>query len=228
MKTKILILILLTTLISLSPANAQWRLGVTAGATHNKYSINTPPLNDVHYTNAWGGIPGCDIPVGTFGFMAQYDISHWLGLRTDLNWTYKNYKMSIPKQADYELHNAYIQLPVMASFSIGYKNFRGFCNLGIYGGYWLRSHKIGTEEVVSHTISGKIKYDFNSHRDQRFDYGLTGGTGVEWRLGPNWAWQIVEVRVYYSTQSSQKQYMTVKDPRYNTTIALQSGLCYLF
>ena len=227
MKTKVLILFLLATLVSLSPANAQWRLGVTAGASHNKYSINLPQLNDVQYVDAWGGIPGFDIPIGTFGFMAQYDISHWLGFRTDLNWTYKNYRMSIPIQADYELHNAYIQLPVMASLSIGYKNFRGFCNLGIYGGYWLSSHKFGTEDVMTNTTIGTIKNDFNSHRDQRFDYGLTGGTGVEWIFNKNWAWQIFEVRVYYSTQSSQKQYMSVKDPRYNTTIALQSGLIYL-
>ena len=228
MKTKVLILILLATLASLSPAKAQWKLGVTMGATHNKYSIHTPPLNDVHYTDAWGGFPGCDIPIGTCGFMAQYDIFHWLGFRTDLNWTYKNYSMSIPEQADYELHNGYIQLPVMASFSIGNKSFRGFCNLGIYGAYWLSSHKFGKEKVLSHTTVGTNKNEFNSHRDQRFDYGLTGGTGIEWRWHKKWSWQIVEVRVYYSTQSSQKQYMSAKDPRYNTTIALQSGVSYLF
>lgn len=217
-----------------SSVNAQWRIGVTAGATYNHYSIDTRHMSGIDYANAWGcfATPNYESPViGTFGFIAQYDVLQWLGVRVDLNWTSKSHKVLIPQNGtDYKVHNGYIQLPIMASFSLGYKKIKGFCNLGIYGAYWASSMKTGKEKISSESLDGWITYDFCNTRDQRFDYGLVGGIGVEryfnlFKL--DWAWQI-EARVYYSTQSTQKHYMRANDPRYNTTLALQGGLCYFF
>ncbi|MBE6273044.1 MAG: PorT family protein [Bacteroides sp.] len=224
MKTKVIILSLISMLFVFSSVNAQWRIGVTAGATYNHYSIDTRYMNGINYTNAWGG---------TFGVLAQYDIFHWLGVRTDLNLTFKSHKVEIPQTGtDYKVHNGYIQLPIMASFSTSYKKIRVFCNLGMYGAYWASTQKDGMEDVGNGTFDDKwLTYDFSSARDQRFDYGLVGGAGIEWKFKlfkRNWSWQIVEARIYYSTQSTQKHYMKADDPRYNTTFVLQSGLCYLF
>ena len=94
-----------------------------------------------------------------------------------------------------------------------------------------RNDDYGNQQFLmsSTTMSGTFKKEFVEKRDQRFDFGLVGGLGVEWRfklLKKDWAWQIIEARIYYSTLSTQKDYMKIRDPRYNTTLALQSGLCY--
>lgn len=209
-----------------SSVNAQWRIGGTVGATYNHYSIDTRYMNGINYANAWG------FPVfGTFGFIVQYDVLQWLGVRADLNWTSKSHKVSIPQTGtDYKVHNGYIQLPIMASFSLGYKKIKGFCNLGIYGAYWASAIKNGKEGIANEFLNDRYTSEFYKCRDQRFDYGLVGGIGVERYFNlfkRDWAWQI-EARVYYSTQSTQKHYMRVNDPRYNTTLALQGGLCYFF
>lgn len=217
-----------------SSVNAQWRIGVTAGTTYNHYSIDTRYLSGIDYANAWGRFSTRDYEssvIGTFGFIAQYDVLQWLGVRADLNWTSKSHKVLIPQNGtDYKVHNGYIQMPIMASFSLGYKKIKGFCNLGIYGAYWASSIKNGKEKISKQFKDGWIPYDFCNTRDQRFDYGLVGGIGVEWFFNLfklDWAWQI-EARVYYSTQSTQKHYMRANAPRYNTTLALQGGLCYFF
>jgi hypothetical protein len=69
--------------------------------------------------------------------------------------------------------------------------------------------------------------EFNKDQDQRWDCGLVGGLGMEYRFCARWAAQ-VEARCYYSTTSIQKDYMQIKDPKYNTTIGLQAAICYIF
>lgn len=234
MKTKVIILSLIAMSFMVSSVNAQWRIGGTVGATYNHYSIDTRYLSGIDYANAWGHISILDfeVPViGTVGFIAQYDIFHWLGVRADLNLTSKSHKVEIPQTGtNYKVHNGYIQLPIMASFRLGYKKIKGFCNLGIYGAYWANAIKNGKEGIIPSQFINDGYADFYKCRDQRFDYGLVGGIGVEWYFNLfklDWAWQI-EARVYYSTQSTQKHYMRANDPRYNTTLALQGGLCYFF
>ena len=68
---------------------------------------------------------------------------------------------------------------------------------------------------------------FNSESDQRWDFGFLGGIGVEYRFSPHWAAQ-AEVRYYYDVTSTTKQYMRVKDYRYNNTTAFQLGGFYIF
>ena len=205
-------------------ADAQWRIGITGGATYNEYSIDKHYMSDWRYKDAWGG---------TLGLMGQYDFCEWFGVRADLNWTSKNhrqYRTMVP--TDYKTLNNYIQLPLMASFSFGSKQLRGFLNTGFYGGYWISSYDDGTIYYQFTTvIYDTVKNDFVKERDQRVDFGLVGGVGIEWRFNlfnRNWAWQIIEARVYYSTTSTQKDYMRINDPKYNTTLAFQSGLCYFF
>lgn len=204
-------------------SSAQWRIGITGGATYNLYTIDNHYMSDRHCIGELGG---------TFGFMGQYNFCDWFGVRADLNCTMKDYKQYMAKYdftddatLDYRrskiniknqpILNWYMQLPIMASFCFGCQKLKGFLNTGIYGGYWL----------------GSRNYDFVEERDQRYDCGFVGGMGLEWHfkmLKKDWAWQIVEARIYYSTKSTQKDYMKIKDPRYNTTLALQSGFCYFF
>lgn len=205
-----------------SLAFAQWRVGVNGGATYNHSTISKHYMTDYQWKDRWGV---------TLGVMGQYDVNDWLGVRAELDWTQKNYRLTrqILSNLDYKYVNNYLQLPVMASFSFGGKQLRGFCNAGVYGGYWLTSGREGTDFNNSsekvYEFSEDIK--FNSERDQRFDFGFVGGIGLEYRFCQRWAAQ-VEMRYYYSTVSTQKDYMRLSDPRYNSTLGVQAGLWYSF
>ena len=215
-------LITFIALVLPSLAFAQWRVGVNGGATYNHSTISKHYMTDYQWKDRWGV---------TLGVMGQYDVNDWLGVRAELDWTQKNYRLTrqIFSDLDYKYVNNYLQLPVMASFSFGGKQLRGFCNAGVYGGYWLTSGREGTDFNNSsekvYEFSEDIK--FNSERDQRFDFGFVGGIGVEYRFCQHWAAQ-VEMRYYYSTVSTQKDYMRLSDPRYNSTLGVQAGLWYSF
>lgn len=214
--------LLLTAMLTLGlAANAQWRVGATVGADCNRYSIDKQYFSDFSYSGRWGV---------TAGVTGQYNFFDWLGVRADLNWTQKNHRMERQLYAtDYKITNNYLQLPVMASFSFGGTKWRGFCNLGVYGAYWMNSRidavDYNTFSYHSYTIRGDV--DFYSERDQRWDCGLVGGAGVEYRFAEHWGAQL-EVRCYYSVTSTVKQTAHVKDYRYNTTTALQCGVSYYF
>lgn len=202
-------------------AHAQWKIGATVGGDYNHYSINKQYLYDYSFKGRWGW---------TAGVMGQYNFTDWFGLRADLNWTQKNRRVTrdlTPEDVKY--YNNYLQLPVMASFSFGGSKLRGFCNVGVYGGYWMGSRKSGVEYngFTQRAYSVTQKVDFNSDRDKRWDCGLVGGLGLEYRFAEHWGAQ-VELRYYYSTTSVQKQYTRLKDYRYNSTTALQAGICYYF
>ena len=202
-------------------AHAQWRVGATIGTSANHYRMDRQYMSDYHINDRWGL---------TMGVTGQYDFTEWLGVRADFNWTQKNHRVlrdRIPM--DYKYVNNYLQLPVMASFSFGGQKLRGFCNLGVYGGYWLSSNYSGVDynSFVGAPYDVKGHVDFNSDRDQRWDCGFVGGLRVEYRFARHWGAQ-VEARYYYSTTSVQKQYMRVKDYRYNSTLALQAGVSYFF
>ncbi len=231
MRKIILICLIVSSFMSMT---AQWRIGITAGASYNNCSIDNHYMSDWHYKGTWGNIFPASVNLGTIGIMGQYDLNDWLGIRADVNLTMKNHQeYRTLVLTDYEVINHYLQLPIMASFSCGNQKLRGFFNLGFYTGFWLLSYDEGSERQLlsSTTMTGTLKNEFDNERDQRFDLGLVGGTGFEWRFkfrNKNWSWQIVEARIYYSTISTQKDYMKIKDPRYNTTLVLQSGLCYFF
>ena len=203
-------------------ASAQWRVGVTGGTDYNVFSMDKQYLTDYQIDGRWGI---------TLGVSGQYDVNSWLGVRADLNWTQKNYRKhrAILSQMDYRYQNNYLQLPVMASFSVGGEKLRGFCNLGVYGGYWLNSHREGSDynNIGNYTMAFSEKVELNSDRDQRWDFGFLGGIGLEYRIAPHWAAQ-AEVRYYYSTVSTTKQYMRVKNYCYNSTTAIQVGAYYIF
>ena len=215
-------LITFIALVLPSLAFAQWRVGVNGGATYNHSTISKHYMTDYQWKDRWGV---------TLGVMGQYDVNDWLGVRAELDWTQKNYRLTrqIFSNLDYKYVNNYLQLPVMASFSFGGKQLRGFCKAGVYGGYWLTSGREGTDFNNSsekvYEFSEDIK--FNSERDQRFDFGFVGGIGLEYRFCQRWAAQ-VEMRYYYSTVSTQKDYMRLSDPRYNSTLGVQAGLWYSF
>ena len=216
-------LLMIVALLTAMTAQAQWRVGVVGGADYNVYRMDQQYMTDFKVDGRWGA---------TLGVTGQYDVNEWLGVRAELDWTQKNYRRSRVVYSDiyYKYTNNYLQLPLMASFSFGAERLRGFCNVGVYGGYWLSSHRKGTD--INFFNNDKVfsfdeKVDFYDKRDQRWDCGLMGGVGIEYRLAEHWAAQ-AEARYYYSTTSATKQYMRIADYRYNSTTALQLAINYIF
>ena len=219
LRKKLLVAVALLTAMT---AQAQWRVGVTGGADYNVFSMDQQYMTDYKVDGRWGV---------TLGVTGQYDVNDWLGVRADLNWTQKNYRHSrvVYSDVNYKLTNNYLQLPVMASFRFGGERLRGFCNLGVYGAYWLNSNRKGSDwnSFANKTTEFDEKVDFYDTRDQRWDCGLVGGIGLEYLITNHWAAQ-AEVRYYYSTTSTTKQCMRNKDYRYNSTTAVQLGINYIF
>ncbi len=201
---------------------AQWRVGINGGGDLNHFIIDKQYQTDYQFKDRWGG---------TVGIMGQYDIADWAGIRFELDWMQKNYRQTREtlKVYDYKYVNNYLQLPVMGSFSFGGQKVRGFCNLGIYGGYWLNSSRKGFDynALTQKGYDFTEKVEFYDDRDRRWDFGFVGGAGLEYRFASHWAAQ-VELRYYYSTVSTTKVNDVAKDYRYNSTLALQAGLWYCF
>ena len=201
---------------------AQWRVGINGGGDLNHFIIDKQYQTDYQFKDRWGG---------TVGIMGQYDIADWAGIRFELDWMQKNYRQTREtlKVYDYKYVNNYLQLPVMGSFSFGGPKVRGFCNLGIYGGYWLNSSRKGFDynALTQKGYDFTEKVEFYDDRDRRWDFGFVGGAGLEYRFASHWAAQ-VELRYYYSTVSTTKVNDVAKDYRYNSTLALQAGLWYCF
>ena len=188
LRKKLLVAVALLTAMT---AQAQWRVGVTGGADYNVFSMDQQYMTDYKVDGRWGV---------TLGVTGQYDVNDWLGVRADLNWTQKNYRHSrvVYSDVNYKLTNNYLQLPVMASFRFGGERLRGFCNLGVYGAYWLNSNRKGSDwnSFANKTTEFDEKVDFYDTRDQRWDCGLVGGIGLEYLITNHWAAQ-AEVRYYY-------------------------------
>ena len=200
----------LTMLVLMLPmmAFAQWRVGINGGGDLNHFIIDKQYQTDYQFKDRWGG---------TVGIMGQYDIADWAGIRFELDWMQKNYRQTREtlKVYDYKYVNNYLQLPVMGSFSFGGQKVRGFCNLGIYGGYWLNSSRKGFDynALTQKGYDFTEKVEFYDDRDRRWDFGFVGGAGLEYRFASHWAAQ-VELRYYYSTVSTTKVNDVAKDYRY--------------
>jgi hypothetical protein len=220
MKKHLVILLLLIPLA----IQAQWRFGVNGGAAWNHYSMDKQYATDYRFEGRWGG---------TAGITAQYNFFDWLGLRAGAFFAQRNYRHTRGAYADrldIRYVNNYLLFPVTVNFSFGGQQVRGFVNLGVYGGAWLTSNRSGQEysSISSTGYEASEKVAFSDRRDQRGDFGYTGGLGIEYKFHPHWMAQI-EAVCYYSVISVTKQYMEhQKDYRYHTTIGLQAGISYIF
>ena len=217
------ILLLLVGIGLCGAVQAQWRVGASGGATYNWYSVDMQYQVDYRIAGAWGW---------SAALFTQYNFKDWFGLRAEveaMERNYRFYRTGTYATTNYVYHNTYVQLPVMAQFSFGGAKVRGFVNTGVYAGYWAASQQKGAyyDPLTSRTFPVDEPYIFQSQKDQRADFGLAGGLGLECRVAEHWAIH-AEGRCYYSFISTVKQYMMVKDYRYNTTLGIRAGFSYIF
>ncbi len=188
--------IILTSAAIAIGANAQrmyspdFSLGIRAGATLSNMAWQPSVRQSM--------TPGI-----TFGVTARYTEEKYFGLVADLNITQRGWaeKYKDNPEFSYRRQFTYIQLPVMTHIYFGSAKFRGFVNLGPSIGYMLQD-KITANFDYSDIPSVK-GYPTDRHNEQltepvyrKFDYGITGGVGAEFRLMRKHSFMI-EARYYF-------------------------------
>ncbi len=188
---------------------------------HNNLVTSTGYRPFSKYEDRGGFVAG--VPLG-------YKITDWFSVYAELSAVQKNYRFTRtefypgPMSYYHNVRNTYMQLPVMARFSFGGKNLRGFCALGGFVGFWAGSHIKGLN-FDSDDMPYKYdeKFSFDKRRDNRVEAGLTAGAGLEYNL-KNFCTFVVEGRFYYGLTDLQKNYMLQQIPRYNSTVVVQAGV----
>jgi hypothetical protein len=228
-------LLLFLWLASAQPLKAQLYVGVEGGWNRNYLTTSNNSQYFTEYKSQAGFSAG--IPV-------LYRFTDWLAVQADPSYLQKNYKIERTGffTGIYQRNtNGYLQLPLMAQFSFGGKELRGFVNLGGYAAYWMSGRVKGTEPNIlnpvdtafttvnagsllgeNYSYSYDEKYTFNNTRDRRLELGAIAGLGVSYEWKATYLF-FVEGRYTRSLTDQQKQYETNQTPRYNDTFGLSAG-----
>ena len=208
-----------------TPRTRHFSFGITAGMDRNYHVVDMSYMSDMKFDNYRTGY--------VYGVKIGYAPQQWLSFNIGAVMIQKNYHMdhvfryynlfySLPTTTT----NEYINVPLDMKLSIG-RVVKIHAFGGIYGGYWLKSHRKGVTYSFSNDRECPFDEDveFNEKRDNRIDKGFTWGAGISGKI----LGRIevgAEVRWFYGTEDIQKPYMLNLNPRYNTTIAIQAGLSY--
>ncbi len=231
MRLKTISLVVMT-LLSVTQASAQWKIGVQGGYTENMLMVSKSYDYDRHYIGAGGFILG--IPV-------RYEFNNWFGLQAEASYITKNYSMKRSnafRLNQYNYTNSFFEVPVFARFSFGGDRLHGYLLTGGYIGAWLRSNVEGNqsryfnydyESETSLDAIGAYHFDekvpFDSRRDNRFDAGMVGAVGLEYGFAKRFS-VFAEGRFYYSLTDMQKDYMLRRPSKHNSTFAFMAGVTY--
>jgi len=209
-----------------TPRTPHFFIGVLGGLDRNYHIIDMSYMTDYSYSRF--------APGSSYGLQLGYSPWKWLTFRLDGVVLNKNYyrEHMVPNYGAYPdtTTNQYVNVPLVVMLNVG-NTIRVHAFGGVYGGYWLSSHRKGRTMAVFGSPEYDQDVDLDSEESQikfnRKDGGFTYGAG----LSTVFAKHIelgVEVRWYYGIYDIQKEYMTNLNPRYNTTFVMQAGLNYWF
>lgn len=207
------------------PRTRHWNVGLTAGIDRNYHIVDMVYMTDMKFDKYRVG--------SVYGLHIGYAPVSWLSFNIGAVMIQKNYHMdhvfqyySIRYSLPTTTTNDYLNVPVEMKLSVG-RTVKVHAFGGVYGGYWLRSHRKGVTYSFSNDRECLFDEDieFSDKRDNRIDKGFTLGAGISGKI-INCIELGVEVRWYYGIEDIQKPYMRNLNPRYNTTFAIQAGLNY--
>lgn len=125
----------------------------------------------------------------TAGLKVRYSEEKLFGLMAELNISQRGWKEVFDEtEFEYQRQLTYIELPVMTHINFGGKKFRGFVNLGPYASYMI-GEKITSNfdytnpaSVEGFPLSGRYVNQMKMEVKNKFDYGVVGGAGIEFRI----------------------------------------------
>jgi len=213
---------------------AQFYLGIEAGGNKN-YLITSNQAQSFTVYDPKGGF--------SLGVPVLYQFNEWFALQSGLSYTQKNYQINRTGsfQGIYQKNtNSYMELPVLAHFSFGDEQLKGFINLGGYAAYWMSDHLKGVESNVLNTVDSSSTsntlsdntgdygysysepYQFSTVKDKRLELGWIAGVGISYETTSGHRF-FIEGRYTASVTDQQKNYEINQVPRYNTTWGISIG-----
>lgn len=165
-------------LLSLAPAAesmAQFHLGIQGGGNLSTMDFTNNQdykFTEVNYTQ--GIVTGV-----VFQFLGEKHA----GVQAEFNYSQKGWSENDTigdNNLKYKTRVNYAELAILTHVNIGGGKFRGIINLGPYMGYAL-SGKESIEDLNNGSESSS-SYEFDDETDNRLDFGLLAGGGVEYRM----------------------------------------------
>ena len=159
-------------LIIASQANAQLSLGFRGGANATTMDFTNNPEFRLQKPLRRLGFQG--------GLFLQYSNSPHVGLQGEFNFTQKGWAeaTNTTTNTQYQRLINYFEFVTLTHIFIGKGKFRFIINIGPYAAYALNATE-WTKDMSS-GIEVSNPYVFNDGDDNRLDYGLLAGAGVEY------------------------------------------------
>ena len=169
------LLLFLLVLFFLNDANAQFSIGIQGGSNFSKMDFTNNPeyrFTEVNYSQGFIG-----------GIVVQYLNEKHAGVRAEFNYTQRGWNENdTTADNNLKLINQvnYIEMPILTHVNIGGGKLRGLFHIGPYVAY-----AVSAKKSVKDLNSGSEEssdYTFNSDTDNRLDFGLMTGGGIEYRF----------------------------------------------
>lgn len=121
------------------------------------------------------------------GLIMRYISEKSFGIQAELNYSVRGWKEAMEKTPQYEYSRrmSYVELPFLTHMYFGDKT-KGFINAGPKIGYFLSEKETSNFDLSTVSTSLKelsIKEQYGKKTEQKFDYGLCIGAGVEFATG---------------------------------------------
>ncbi len=171
---KKLILFLLSLFFAVE-ANAQFLIGIQGGSNFAKMDFTNNQeykFTKVNYNQGFIG-----------GVVIQYLNEKHAGIQGELNFTQRGWSENDTigdNNLKYNNSFNYLELPMLTHVNIGGGKLRGLFNLGPYIAYAISAKK--SVKDLNTGIESSTDYTFDSNTDNRLDYGLAIGAGMEYRF----------------------------------------------
>lgn len=193
MRKIILICLLLTSLAAMSQRqySPNFAIGGKAGMTMSRMTFS--PDVKQHFLNGYMA-----------GITMRYTEEKYFGLIGEINFEQRGWKENFEESDRFSYSRTlnYIQIPLLTHIYFGSHKVRGFFNLGPEFGYLLSSsinanfNYRDVSAIPDFPKGYRTNEQLNMEITNRFDYGISGGAGIEFILKRKHS-LLLEGRFYY-------------------------------
>ena len=153
------------------------------------------------------------------GFTVRYVNLKYFGFQAELNYSQQGWSETSATGERYSHRFDYLELPILAHIYFGKKNTKFFVNLGPEIRYMI-------SDAATTPFAQGAGIQQTKEIENRFDYGITGGLGIEFRTQKIGAFQL-EARYHFGLNNvfnaSKKD-----DFSKSSNQAISVGIVYLF
>ncbi|HPW70733.1 MAG TPA: porin family protein [Bacteroides graminisolvens] len=190
-------------------------VGVNGGMNFSNVSF-TPKIKQKTTNGMTGGL--------TVRYISEKYFAMICGLQMELNYSQRGWTELIEENTDtYSREMNYLEIPFLAHLAFGKeRGGRFFINAGPQIGFLLNEKE---KKSADFSPISRTSYQYGKMADNKFDYGIVGGAGVEIRTGVGNF--LVEGRYYYALSDFYKT--TKKDDFSRAAHSILSArITYLF